>query len=439
LSSSICEKDDPENDTSLQSRQEIEGERNVNLNNESLYRTLYPKFLAHILAAKRSHLSVDGIKLPRKRLARKNSSKKHGIIKIQIIDTGYGISQNTLKTLFQPFCQGEPSMAQRFGGTGLGLYITDQLINKMGGKIHVYSQENIGSNFCILINTTTSTKEEVRDKELEDINQDDYKKRIMAANMRVLVVDDDPLNRSILCNFYEKLHIQVESACDGEAAVMKFKEREHGYYSFISMDLQMPTMDGFTACREIRKHEARLKVKKPLPIIVVTGNCTEQERFECMDSTGGIRATCFCRKPFTFKDCKIALQAIMRKKRSSSLHKIKVLVVDDDIFNTTLLQEFLNKNGIICDTCHNGKEAMEMVLEEKYDVVLMDCEMPEMDGYTAARMIKQRYPELLIVGTTGHSDEASLQKCRRSGMNIVETKPVNLNKLLNIITKEASY
>jgi len=140
----------------------------INLNDESIFRTLHPKFFPYILASKCSHVMSDGFQLHRNKFFNKNKQKKLGLIKIDIIDSGCGIPARNLTNLFQPFYQGDSSVFHRFGGTGLGLYITEQLVLKMGGQINVYSQEGIGSNFSILIPTTTTTKEDMRDNQFKD-------------------------------------------------------------------------------------------------------------------------------------------------------------------------------------------------------------------------------------------------------------------------------
>jgi len=136
---------------------------------DCISRSLYPKFFSHMLATNYSFLSLDDLKLKRSRtIENAYYQKQKGIIKIEIIDSGCGISPSSLQNLFQPFCQADATITRRFGGTGLGLYITQQLINKMGGEVHVSSQEGIGSDFCILIPTTTATKKESQAQEKQD-------------------------------------------------------------------------------------------------------------------------------------------------------------------------------------------------------------------------------------------------------------------------------
>jgi len=414
----------------------LEGPRNVNLNIESTNRNIHPKFLSQILASDCLHLTTDEYKLHKSKNMKKGCHKKQGIIKIDIIDTGCGIPSQTLPELFKPFQQGDSSIAQKFGGTGLGLYISQQLIFKMGGQINVYSQENVGSDFSILIPATSATKQETKDKECEEENENEFRQKIATAHLRALIVDHDPINRSTFSNYLKKLRVQVDEVCTGQDALNKLSEKGIQYYSFISMDLQLPGINGINTCMKIREMEKNLRFNNPIPIIIVTGNCSEQERIKCVDPLGDVQAIGFHQKPFTFKDCKLAIQMIFRKKKLNDAQGQKILVVDDDAFNTTVAEKFLKKNGFECDICYNGQEAVDKVAKGKYYAILMDCEMPEMDGYTAARLIRQKHPELLIVGVTGHHEEACLARARRSGMNVVETKPLDMKKIISLLFKQ---
>jgi CheY-like chemotaxis protein/signal transduction histidine kinase len=414
----------------------FEGSRKVDLSNESTNRYLHPKFLSEILASQCLYLTTDEHKLHKNKNKKKKDQKKEGIIKIDIIDTGCGIPSQTLPELFKPFQQADSSVAQRYGGTGLGLYISQELIQKMGGKINVYSQENVGSNFSILIPATTATKQETKDKECEEENENEFRQKIASAHLRALIVDHDPINRSTFISYLKKLRVQVDEVCTGQDALNKLIEKGIQYYSFISIDLQLPDINGMNTCVKIREIERNMRFENLIPIIVVTGNCSEQERIKCVDPMGDIRAMTFHQKPFTFKDCKLAIQTIFRKQKCKDAKGQKILVVDDDPFNTTVAEKFLKKNGFECDICYNGQEAVNKVAKEKYYAILMDCEMPEMDGFTAARLIRQKNPDLLIIGVTGHSEEACLNKARRNGMTVVETKPLNMKKIIGLLFKQ---
>jgi signal transduction histidine kinase len=245
------------------------------------------------------------------------SKKGAGFLKIEVFDTGCGIPASALDKLFLPFSQADSSITRRFGGTGLGLYITKQLIQKMEGEIHVYSEENAGTNFCILLPAKSVTAQEVIDSSEDE--------EVGNSVVKALVVDDIPLNQTVMSQYLKKMNIEVEIANNGAEAVEKFKEKGFGYYSCIFMDIQMPVMDGMTACTKIRKYEAKKEVTedKRIPIIMVTGNCTEMEKDHCLNPEGEIKASYFFRKPFVFEECKSCVKSVLGSggARSGSRNK----------------------------------------------------------------------------------------------------------------------
>jgi len=402
------------------------------LNKSSLLLVRQPKFFEDIACSKFLSMSLEETKIRIPSFTRLNNQRREGIIRIDIIDTGVGIPSKALKQLFQPFTQADASITRRFGGTGLGLYITEQLIQKMGGKISVYSQENVGSNFSVLIPAQTVASSEVRDKLHEEIHNPNEKQS------RALVVDDLPSNQIIISSYLKRLNIQSDVASNGQEAVELLKIKGFCYYTFITMDLQMPVMDGLTAMKEIRKHEEESGIKRnhSIPIIVITGNCTNQEKTECLKPEGEIRADYFHRKPFRYDECKNVVQSILAKQRlnlASPSKRKRILIADDDPFNQRVIQDYLQRYGFKCDTVGNGIKVLQKLAKgEKYDAILMDCEMPHMDGYTTAKHIQGKY-DILIIGITGNTDGYHLEKALKSGMKYVETKPIDFKKLINLL------
>jgi len=376
-------------------------------------------------------------KLPSKQ---KITGKEKGIIKIEIIDSGCGISGDAVDKLFQPFSQADPSITRRFGGTGLGLYITKQLVQKMEGNIYVYSQAKVGSDFCMLLPVQTVTNEEVKEKLAEEDN--DLTKIKVFNEARALVVDDDPLNQIIMTNYLNKLQIHPEIANNGQEAVKMFKEKGFNYYSLITMDIQMPVMDGLTACKEIRKYEGKHGAQKPIPIIFVTGNCTETEKNACLDPKGEIKASYFFRKPFIFDECKSCVKTLLNKsilQDTNTSQQLRVLIIDNDPLNSLILKQYIEKFHFVCETSTNGKEAVKRATDESFDVVLMDCEMREMNGYSAARSIKAKNPDIMIIGITDNLREECLTKAKANGMNHIETKPVNFKRLIGAMRSAYTF
>jgi len=241
---------------------------------------------------------------------------KKGFIKIQVVDSGCGMPPEAFDKLFQPFSQADSSITRKFGGAGLGLYITKHLVHKMGGEIHVYSKEGRGSTLVVLLPSQTAKKEDIVHIPTSGDNFLETNQSYIECPPRALVVDDYAMNRLVLTAYLNKLSIESDEAKNGAEALEMFKSKPSGHYSFITMDLQMPVMDGITACQEIRKYEER-KSQLPVPIIVITGNCAENEKIKCLDPKGGVRASKFFRKPFTFGECKSAIQSIFEENQAS--------------------------------------------------------------------------------------------------------------------------
>jgi len=400
---------------------------------EVLHRSFSIKTLSHLKAANYICITEGESNIQEKLTTNpSNTFQEKGVIKIEIIDSGCGISRSSLHRLFQPFSQADPSITRRFGGTGLGLYITKQLIQKMEGQVYVYSQEDIGSDFCMLIPAQTVTDQEIKEKFAEE---DDAPQSISTpCEVKALIVDDDPLNQMIMTNYMKKLSIKPEIASNGYEAIQKYKLKGPNYYSFITMDISMPIVDGLTAGKEIRKYEKESKFNKNIPIIIVTANCTETDKNNCLDPNGDIRAAYFFRKPFKFDECKSCVKTLLSRDSRYELTQpkdLRVLIVDDDPLNSMILRQYLEKFNFKCEVAMNGKEAVKRAKIEHYDVILMDCEMPEMDGYTATGQIRKFLPRIPIIGVTGNLREECLPKARAHGMNDIETKPVNFKRLMS--------
>jgi len=166
--------------------------------------------------------------------------------------------------------------------------------------------------------------------------------------------------------------------------------------------------------------------------VIVTGNCTEKEKNECLDPRGAVRANYFCRKPWTMADCHNLTSRILKGESC-------FLIVDDDPFNLQLLTHYLKKEQVDVDSACNGLEALQRVKSGKrYGAILMDCEMPVLDGINATEQIKaylrqNKREDIPIYGITGHTDSNNEERCRKAGMCRVFTKPINFNSLIDVV------
>jgi len=236
---------------------------------------------------------------------------KNGILKCEIIDTGCGISDNAINLLFSPFTQEDGSVTRKYGGTGLGLFITKKLIEKMNGEIKVHSKKNVGSDFVVCLRC---------EKDFNYVAP--FIKRQIYEKRKALVVDDDPCNHAVMAKYLEKLGIDYEGAFDGSEAFHKYASSEPGYFSFIAMDIQMPHLDGISSAKMIRDHEIREKLDTRIPMIFISGNCREDERQEINDPKKMIRAEGFFRKPLKFADFQNIVKSILNKQNQIRIEDI---------------------------------------------------------------------------------------------------------------------
>jgi len=207
-------------------------------------------------------------------------NQRRGYLKVQVSDTGCGISQEDIKKLFGMFAQAHQGIAQRYGGTGLGLWICKQLCQKMGGDLTVYSQLNKGTQFVFYIPIASHNERVVSPMLRIPDGAESHK-------VTALVVDDFAFNRDLHKLILEREGVQVVLASDGKEAVGKYQNKRDGYFDFIMMDIQMPEMDGFTAAKVIRKWEMANKRKKA-DIYFVSGEYYNEEGLlEEFRTTGG--------------------------------------------------------------------------------------------------------------------------------------------------------
>ena len=241
------------------------------------------------------------------------SSNMSGILKFEIIDSGCGISLESQEKIFEPFEQEDGSVTRKYGGTGLGLFIIKKIVNKMDGIIKLYSQKNFGSNFIVAVPCKKSSEKLINMKFGSEI----FNTTVTYKMKRALVVDDNPFNLKLINDYLEKMNITAILCLNGNEAYSKFTEHQLGYYSFITLDIQMPEIDGISTAKLIRTYEKstiRMDNKSHTPIIFISGNSCEEEKEECLDPIGLIRADFFFKKPVKFKDFQNIVFKILKKQ-----------------------------------------------------------------------------------------------------------------------------
>ncbi|MES9903610.1 MAG: response regulator, partial [Sedimenticola sp.] len=354
-------------------------------------------------------------------------------------DTGIGMGPEQQQRLFQSFTQADTSTTRKFGGTGLGLAISKRLAELMGGEIWAESKEGVGSTFHFSIRL---------DKQQGVVSKRRTTATVLGA-LRVLVVDDNASSRDILSSMLASFGLRVDQTGSGKTAMAQLQEA-NGYdpYKLVIMDWKMPGIDGIETVRAIHSNAELTEVPT---VIMVTAYGREEASQEA--EAEGVNIHGFLTKPVTPSTLLDAIMIAMghgvsSEARSSSrqeemaadiirLRGAKVLLVEDNEVNQEVALELLSINGMSVEVANNGQEALDMLVEQEFDGVLMDCQMPVMDGYTAARKLRllERFKNLPILAMTANAMAGDREMVLDAGMNDHIPKPINVNEVFHTMAK----
>ncbi|GAB6126938.1 response regulator [Humidesulfovibrio idahonensis] len=359
-------------------------------------------------------------------------------LRFSVRDTGIGMTREQAAKLFQAFTQADSSTTRRFGGTGLGLSISKRLVEMMGGKIWVESEPGVGSTF--IFTATFGLQKEARERRAKSVGD--------MRGLRVLVVDDSATSREILTEALTAMTFRPGEAESGQAAIVELElAAERGEaYDLVLMDWKMPGMDGIEASTRI-KHDAKLS-KIPTVIMV-----TAYGREEIMQQASEAGLEGFLIKPVNQS---VLLNTIMdvfgrtvdkevrplkpRQEQTEALAGIRgarVLLAEDNEINQQVACELLESVGLIVDIANNGKEAVEMAQAGSYDAILMDIQMPRMDGFQATAILRAdpKHADLPIIAMTAHAMAGDRDKSLAGGMVDHVTKPIDPDALFTTLAK----
>ena len=348
------------------------------------------------------------------------SSLDNGILKIEVIDTGCGISEENLQKIFTKFSQIGDDVLQKNLGTGLGLLIVKQLCNKLNGDVRVFSEENQGSTFVIALKCNTT------------IDQSTIETNQMAA----MIVDDDKTNQEMVKKFLHKCGVHVtDIADDGLAALKIYRRRGPNFFTFVLMDLEMPVMNGKTSAMKIREFETQ-KGWNPVHLVIISGNYIPTEIDECLAENGRIRADFFFEKPFKFDKCANWIKNYKYKLQKSK----KVLIVDDNIFNLKILSDFLETINVNFSIVCNGMEALNYIKinASTTKLILMDAEIAIMDSFMVSNSIfleTKRLPNIPIYGLSANDGDEFKKEMLTIGIKGLLLKPIKLYEVQDILNK----
>ena len=352
-------------------------------------------------------------------------------------DTGIGIPEDKQESLFEPFVQADSSTARKYGGTGLGLTISQQLARMMDGCVELESAPGEGSTFSLVV--PLKVAEEATDQAHEKGEQSGL------AGRRALVVDDYETNRVIMRGYGKQWGLAVDEAVSGEEALQRLDEAETPY-DLILLDMRMPEMDGVELTRAIRARSAYDDV----PLIMLTSIGDQKTQRDAKDAG----CTACLIKPIKPGRLLNALrralgQAAHEDEKKPSVppeptladrHPLRILIAEDNLVNQKVTRQQLRRFGYEADVVTNGQEVLDTMQDHPYDVVLMDVQMPEMDGLEATRRIVDGAVDVrpYIVAMTASAMDEDRRRCFEAGMDDYVTKPVDPDALADALRRCAA-
>ncbi len=374
-------------------------------------------------------------------LGRENQVSK---LSIKVIDSGIGIDKDVQNTLFTSFTQADSSTTRKYGGTGLGLAICKHLVKLMEGEIGVDSQPGVGSTFWINIS-------------LPELQRPIAIPQADLTNIRTLIVDDNSLNLQILENMLEKMHMQVTSTSKADQVVdLLLASQQDQPYQLLLADLQMNGINGEQLTQQIRQTKSISKI--PIIILSSSGQRGDAKRLKAHGVNSFIvkpLLTDILRQTLTsvlgmaeqsngseqpFVTTHDVIEAQQHNNQQSLQLTGKVLLAEDVVTNQIVAKTMLEMLGLCVEIANDGEEAYSKWKKSKYDLILMDCQMPKLDGYAATVAIREE-EELLqlsytpIIALTANALDTDKQKCLDKGMDDFLAKPFQQNELTKMLSQ----
>ena len=366
---------------------------------------------------------------------RQLAGKVHGCgqYEFRIKDNGIGMSPEFAKKIFEPFERERTSTVSRIQGTGLGMAITKNIVDMMGGTIEVQTAQGKGTEFTVCVPMRAQTEQ----RPVEKITE--------LEGLKALVVDDDFNTCDSVTKMLVKVGMRAEWTLSGKEAVLRARqsiEMSDAYHAYI-IDWRLPDMNGIEVTRRIRS------LNDDTPIIILTAY--DWSDIEVEAKAAGV--TAFCSKPMFMSDLRETLMSALGQKQTDAAQGLlpeknadfkgkQILLVEDNELNREIAQEILREYGFLVDTAENGAVAVEKVSTAapgSYDLVLMDVQMPIMDGYTATRKIRAlddpARATLPIIAMTANAFDEDRRNALESGMNGFLSKPIVIGDLVQELHK----
>ncbi|MFC1850330.1 two-component regulator propeller domain-containing protein [candidate division CSSED10-310 bacterium] len=355
-------------------------------------------------------------------------------LKFSITDTGIGIKTEQISRLFDSFTQAEDSTYRKYGGTGLGLNISKRLVELMHGKIWAESEVGKGSTFFLEI----TLKFQTEDRELQFILPEDLRGK------KVLVVDDNRTSCEILQNLLKSFTFEAKTVSSGDQAILELKNAAlENPYALVLMDWQIPGIGELHTSSKIKQDT--LINHTPIICMVPASNREEvmQKIKDGIDHflTKPVRRAPLYRTIMQVFDREAEIvEQQLKVSELDTVEKIRgsrILLVEDNAINQQVATEILERAGVIVAVVGNGRKAVEEVAKSDFEAVLMDIQMPVMDGFEATQLIRKNLTsdELPIIAMTAHAMKGDSDKCFEAGMNDYVTKPIDAEQFLTTLAK----
>ena len=374
-------------------------------------------------------------------VTQEEESEDRAYLHFIVTDTGIGIAPEKKEKIFESFTQADASTTRKYGGTGLGLTISARLVEMMGGKIWVESELGKGTAFHFLVKLGRQKGEPVRQIPEKLTNLE---------GMRALVVDDNATNRRIMEEMLKNWRMKPSAAESGQTALkMTATAKASGEpYRLLLLDVNMPVMDGFDLARRIRENREYSDVV----IMMLTSSGQRGDAALCRDL--GIEA--YLTKPVKQSLLLDAILTVMGTTEPPEAEKhlitqhtlrekqraLRILLAEDNAVNQKIAVAMIGKRGHTVVVAENGRKALEVLETQKddyFDLILMDVQMPEMDGFEATNIIRQREEgkggHIPIVAMTAHAMKGDRERCLSAGMDDYLSKPINVTELFDVIDK----
>jgi two-component system, sensor histidine kinase and response regulator len=366
---------------------------------------------------------------------------RHATVRVSVQDTGIGIPKDCQDVVFERFTQADGSTTRRYGGTGLGLTICKQMVNAMGGQIELESTPGVGSTFSFTLQF---------EKQANPKPGQTQPLRLASVNIKglhVLAVDDNATNRLVLTHMVESLDCRIETVSSGSKGLEMLRKSWNAGdpYQIVLLDMQMPGMDGEETAHLMLADPAG----KQTSIIILTsmGHRGDADRLEALGCSG------YLLKPVKQHMLLDALIAVLAQKSGQAQEShlitrhtiseakrqgLRILLAEDNPVNQKLTVIILQKAGFSVDAVENGLQAIEKINADSYNAVLMDVQMPELDGLEASKRIRAEpgiSQHIPIIAMTAHALKGDRELCLEAGMDDYVSKPIDPKNLLAVLDR----